>query len=111
MRDLFYAGGRIRIADTTCKAVLRYARALANANKSDVVSVPFVLETGGTGLVHLTLGPASQLYSTPVLDTADEPLDPMVIAQIEAETLKLEPSRPEWPTEMPDIPDFDWDTL
>lgn len=111
MRDIFYAGGHVRVADTTCKAVLRYARALGIANKSDVVSVPFVLETGGTGLVHLVLGPASQLYSTPVPDTADEPLDLMVVAQIEAETLKLQPSRPEWSTEMPDIPDFDWDTI
>jgi hypothetical protein len=111
VRDLFYAGGHIRVADSTCKALLRYARALAIANSSDVVSVPLVLDTGGTGLVHLLIGPASQIYSTPVLDSPDEPLDPMVIARLEAETEKLQPSRPTWSTEMPDIPDFDWDMV
>jgi hypothetical protein len=111
VRDLFYAGGHVRIADSTCKAVLRYARALAMVNLSDVVSVPIALEAGGTGLVHLLIGPASQIYSTPVLDSPDEPLDLMVIARLEAETARLQPSRPTWDTEMPDIPDFDWETL
>jgi len=104
MRKLHYAGGHILVGDRTCKAVLRYSRALANAGKSDVVSVPYLAEGGSRALAHLIIGPASQLYSTPVEDATDDPDDWDVIEKLEQQTLLLEPSRPAWPQEMEDIP-------
>lgn len=104
MRKLFYSSGFILVGDRTCKAVLRYARALANADQADVVSVPTLNEGGGRVLAHLLIGPASQLYSTPIEDAAVDPDDWSIIERLEQLTLKLEPSRPAWPQEMEDIP-------
>jgi hypothetical protein len=104
MRKLHYSSGHILVGDGTCKAVLRYARALANAGKADVVSVPYLTEGGVRALAHLIIGPASQLYSTPVEDATDDPDDSAVIEKLEEATLLLEPSRPAWPQEMEDIP-------
>ncbi len=107
MRRLQYASGYFLTGDRTCKAVLRYARALAEARKSDVVSVPVVTDTGSSGLAHLLLGPASQIYSTPVGNPAIDPNDAEIILDLEQRTMLLQPSRPEWPTEMTDVEDID----
>ena len=104
MRKLHYSSGHILVGDRTCKAVLRYSRALANAGKADVVSVPYVTEGGTKALAHLIIGPASQIYSTPVEEATDDPDDWNVIQELEDLTLLLEPSRPAWPQEMQDIP-------
>ncbi|MFD3444466.1 hypothetical protein ACFDTO_07695 [Microbacteriaceae bacterium 4G12] len=107
MRKLFYAGDHILVGDLTCKAVLRYSRALANAGKSDVVSIPMLAEGGTRVLAHLIIGPASQIYSTPVEQAAEDPDDPGIIERLESMTRELEPGRPSWPDEMEDIPDLD----
>ena len=92
------------MADSTCKAVLRYARALADASKADVVMVPVVTDGGSLGYAHMLIGPASQLFSIPVENSQNEPLDADAVAELEARTLKLQPSRPTWPSEMTDVP-------
>jgi hypothetical protein len=107
MRKLHYAGGNILVGDRTCKAVLRYSRALANSGKAEVVSVPYLNEGGRRAFAHLIIGPASQIYSTPVEDAADDPDDLSVIEELEAQSLLLEPSRPAWPQEMEDIADLE----
>jgi len=105
----------MQMADSTCKAVLRYARALADANKADVIMIPVVTEGGSLAYAHMLVGPASQLFSTPVENSQNEPLDAEAIADLEARTANLQPSRPAWPSEMTDVPDlkdleFDLDT-
>ncbi len=107
MRKLFYAGDHILVGDLTCKAVLRYSRALANSGQSDVVSVPTLAEGGTTVFAHLIIGPASQIFSTPVEHAVADPDDPAIIERLEAMTRELEPGRPSWPDEMEDIPDLD----
>jgi hypothetical protein len=109
MRRLHYSGGEMLTADQTCKAVLRYARALADNQISDVVSIPVMGEGGDTVLAHLLIGPASQLFSTPVPDVANEPVDDDVVADLERRTVKLQPARPGWPEEMQDIANIDFD--
>ena len=114
MRRLYYASGNMLLADSTCKAVLRYARALADSNKADVVMVPVVTEGGSLAYAHMLIGPASQLFSTPVENSQNEPLDAEAIAELERRTARLQPSRPTWPSEMTDVPDlkdldFDFD--
>jgi hypothetical protein len=106
MRRLYYASGNMLMADSTCKAVLRYARALADSNKADVIMVPVVTEGGSLAYAHLLVGPASQLFSTPVENSQNEPLDAEAIADLEDRTARLQPSRPSWPSEMTDVPDL-----
>ncbi|MBT2502224.1 hypothetical protein [Curtobacterium sp. ISL-83] len=109
MRRIHYASGSVLTGDRTCKAVLRYARALAEASTADVVEIPVVTDAGSRAYAHFLIGPASQIFSTPVPDSPDEPLDVDVIEHLERATYRLQPSRPEWPDEMTDVPDLDWD--
>lgn len=94
------------VADPTCKALLRYARALAEANASDIVTIPVITEGGSQASAHVLIGPASELFSTPVEHASDEPIDAEAVAHLERETLRLQPSRPVWADEMTDIPDL-----
>ncbi|PZE23991.1 MULTISPECIES: hypothetical protein [unclassified Curtobacterium] len=106
MRRIHYAGGYVMTGDSTCKALLRYARALAVAGVADVVQIPVVTDGGSRAYAHLLIGPASQIFSTPVLESPDEPLDQEVIERLERGTMSLQPSRPEWPAEMTDVQDL-----
>jgi hypothetical protein len=107
MRRLHYASGHVITADAVCKATLRYARALAEAHTSDIVTIPVLIEGGTVASAHLLIGPASQLYSTPVFEAIDEfPADD-VVEDLERRTARLQPSRPEWPDEMEDVPTVD----
>jgi hypothetical protein len=110
MRKLHYAGSYVLIGDRTCKAVLRYARALADSQISDLVSVPVITEGGSSAYAHLLIGPSSQIFSTPVENSQDEPVDDEVIRDLETATLRLQPSRPVWSEELLDIPDLDMDS-
>jgi hypothetical protein len=112
MRKLYYSSGSMLVADITCKAVLRYARALADVGKSDIVTVPVVTEGGSNASAHLLIGPASQLWSIPVENShGDEPIDESAIAEIERETQRMQPTRPSWDDEMIDIVDVDYLTF
>lgn len=109
MRRLFYTGGHVLVADQTCKALLRYARALARHGDSDVVTIPAISDTGSRGSAHLLIGPASQMWSVPVESGGDEPIDIDVIIDLEAKTEELQPQRPDWGDEMFDIPNLDFE--
>jgi hypothetical protein len=107
VRRLHYSSGFVTIDDRVCKAVLRYARALAVADRSDVVTIPVLTESGSRGLAHLLIGPASELFSTPVDNSPDEGYDPEVVRELERMTEELQPHKPAWDSEMRDIPDID----
>jgi len=107
MRKLHYSSGYVIVADTTCKAVLRYARALAQADDSDVIMVPIVTESGTPAYAHFLLGPASELYSVPVEGTDEGERSSALIEELEKRTLELHPSRPRWAQEMTDIANLD----
>lgn len=109
MRKLHYSSGYVLLADRTCKALLRYARALAQTKESDVVTVPTISEGGSIGCAHLLVGPSSQLFSTPVENASDEPLDEETIIELERRTAELQPARPEWAEELTDIDDLEFD--
>jgi hypothetical protein len=108
MRRLFYVSGSVVIGDKMCKAVLRYARALAKQELSDVVSIPFVGESGTKQYAHLLIGPASQLLSTPLEGTSDENEDDAVLMDLERKTKELQPNRPMWSQEMTDVSELDY---
>ena len=108
MRRLHYAGGTVLLGDRTCKAVLRYARALAEVHQSDIITIPIASEGGGVEQAHFLLGPASQLFSVPVENSADAPFDAEVIEHLERQTRLLHPPTPGWDQEMTDIPNLDF---
>jgi hypothetical protein len=108
MRRLYYAGGTVLVGDRTCKAVLRYARALAEAQQSDLVTIPVASEGGGVEHAHFLIGPASQLFSVPVENSSDAPLELEVIEHLERRTRDLHPATPAWDEEMTDIASLDF---
>jgi hypothetical protein len=108
MRRIYYTGGQVLTGDRTCKALLRYARALAEAGTSDVVTIPVLSEGGSKGSAHFLIGPASEIFSVPVLEGPEEPFDQAAINRLEDQTRRLQPTRPEWPDEMTDIGDLDY---
>jgi hypothetical protein len=108
MRRLYYAGGTVLVGDRTCKAVLRYARALAEARQSDLVTIPVASEGGGVEHAHFLIGPASQLFDVPVENSSDAPFDPEVIEHLEQQTRSLHPATPAWDQELTDMPDLEF---
>jgi hypothetical protein len=96
-----------------CKALLRYARALAEVDQADIVTIPIASEGGGVEQAHFLIGPASQLFDTPVENSSEDPTDLEVVAHLERETRRLHPPTPAWDDELTDFPavDFDFDHL
>lgn len=92
MRKLHYASGDLLMADQTCNALMRYARALAERGAADVVAVPMVTPVGEHSVAHLLVGPSSQLMSTPVENPLPEPDDAETVAELERLIRGLEPS-------------------
>ena len=97
------------MADATCKAVIRYARALAEVRRYDVVSLPAIGDGGERGNAHLLLGPASSLFSAPVVEGGEELEDVDLVRRLEHRTRGLHPDRPDWSEEMQDVSDFEID--
>ncbi|MFE1646021.1 hypothetical protein [Microbacterium sp. P01] len=104
MRRLHYSGGYVLTPDAVSTALLRYARALADNATSDVVSIPVLEEGGARGYAHFLVGPASQLYSTPVAESVEEVVDAELVEELEKRTRRLQISTPVWP-DMIDEPD------
>jgi hypothetical protein len=97
MRRLHYSGGYVLTADDVCIALLRYARALADTQTSDVISIPVLAEGGVRGNAHFLIGPASQLYSTPVAESADDASDPALVQELARRTRRLQSAEADWP--------------
>ncbi len=111
MRKLYYAGGSIIISDQVCKAVLRYSRALAKSESSDLIILPAFTEAFGKGVAHILIGPASQMMSVPTADFDVDLADARMVEILEGRTLKNDPDRPEWSEDVADVMDldgFDW---
>jgi hypothetical protein len=102
MRRLHYSGGYVLTPDDVCRALLRYARALADTQTSDVVSIPVLAEGGARGHAHFLIGPASQLYSTPVSEPVEEVEDPALVEELQRRTRRLQPGVAGWPDMMED---------
>jgi hypothetical protein len=111
MRKLHYAGGSVIISDQVCKAILRYARALAKADKADLVVMPALTEGNQVGMAHIIIGPASQLLSVPTEDLTIDLEDAGMVVILESRTRALDPTAPAWENDITDVEDFtqfDW---
>ena len=112
MRKIHYAGGAITVDDQTCKAILRYARALAKADKADLVVMRGLTDAGKVGIAHVLIGPSSQILSVPVDELDLELGDPAMVEILEGRTRQLDPKTPDWNNDVLDVSDFtsfDWD--
>lgn len=112
MRKLFYAGGSIIISDQVCKAVLRYGRALAKADKADLIIMRAMTPDNRVGIAHLLIGPASQIMSVPTEELPLDLDDPAMVEILEGRTRRLDPDTPEWENDVVDVTDFtnfDWE--
>ena len=94
MQKLFYAGGHIFLDDEICDALVAYAQALADVNKSDLVIVPALSDEGMQGQTRLLIGPASQLFTAPALDRGIDLSDPAAAASMREKTARLRPAEP-----------------
>jgi hypothetical protein len=95
MRRLYYSSGSLLTSDEVCKAVLRYARALAETGDADIIAIPAVTDDGITGSAHMLVGPASQLFAMPAASDGDDPFDAEIIDTLNSKSRALQPSRPE----------------
>jgi hypothetical protein len=89
---LHYTGESILLPDDVCDALLRYARALAETQGSDVVTIPVVTPDGNHTSAEFLLGPASQLYAMHASDGAGEERYPAVVQELDRRTRLLHPA-------------------
>ncbi|MBG6237902.1 nucleotide-binding universal stress UspA family protein [Mycetocola sp. CAN_C7] len=110
MRRLYYSSGSFYTGDVVSKAVLRYARVLADTGKADIIAIPVVTDAGISGHAHVLVGPASQLFSIPVASEDEDPYDADIVDDLLQKTRALLPSRPttpRTPQDALDLGDFD----
>jgi hypothetical protein len=94
MQRLHYTGDTLLVADEVAEALLAYASALADAKTSDVIVIPVVDDAGHANRAEVLLGPASQLYTTPVPDMPEPAVDTAMIRELRARSARLRPSQP-----------------
>ncbi len=78
------------VSADTCDAVFRYAQALADAGRSDIVTIPILVE-GRREFSNMLLGPASLLFCTPAPDSDIDMEDPAMLEQLRERTAALGP--------------------
>jgi hypothetical protein len=91
MRKLYYASGSVILSDSVCDAVLNYARQLAQAKQSDLVTVPALSDEGAQGMTTLLIGPASALFAAPALDRGMDLDDEEAVAVMREKIARLLP--------------------
>lgn len=114
MIRLHYADGFLTTSESVADAVMQYARALAERSMSDVITVPIVDERLERASSKLLIGPASQLYTSPVPVETIVFEDDRTVADLLARTQRVRADPiglPVDPAEAPlDVVD-DWEQL
>ena len=88
MKRVSYAGGSFVSGDRIVDAVSRFAAANANAKRAAEVQVPAMNLDGTVQNIGIVVGPASQLFSEPVI-ARDELEDEEFVERIESLTRDL----------------------
>jgi len=110
MMTLHYIGESVHLADDVCDALLRYARALAETQGSDVVTVPVVTADGERRSAEFLLGPASQLYATSASHNGQEERHPAVVEELERRIRLLHPTAVISPVEPTPLGELEFDS-
>jgi len=85
MKRVSYAGGSFVSGDRIVDSVARFAAASANAERAAQIQIPAVDVDGKVQEIGVVLGPASQLFSEPVL-AETELEDEEFVARVDALT-------------------------
>jgi hypothetical protein len=85
MRELHYGAGTLIVGREVCTALFDYALALARTGRSELVTVP-VLVDGRVDESTILLSPTSQIFCTPAPETHDALDDPSVVADLRRRT-------------------------
>jgi len=85
-------GETVLLADDVCQALLRYAQALAETKRSDVVTIPVLAADGSMSTGDFLLGPASQLYATPAPDQPHRADNPDTVGDLDERVRLLHPN-------------------
>jgi hypothetical protein len=105
VKRIMYAGSELLTGDAIAAAVMRYSKALADADAAETVEIPVVKADGSRGAATILVGPASQIVAVDGEMSGDEMEDPEVVAGLEERTRRLHPvARTE---EVPDTTE-DW---
>ncbi len=88
MKRVSYAGGSFISGDRIVDAVSRFAAANANAERAAEIEIPAVDIDGRVQMIGVVLGPASQMFSEPVL-AETELEDEEFVARVDALTAQL----------------------
>jgi hypothetical protein len=107
MRRLYYSSGSLLTGDEVCKAVIRYASALAGTGDADIIAIPVVTDDGIAGMAHMLIGPASQVFSMPAPSSGNDPFDAEIVDKLNSMGRALQPSRPEAEAARTDVLDLD----
>jgi hypothetical protein len=81
MRELHYGAGILIVGREVCTTVFDYALTLARTGRSDLITVP-VLVNGRLDESTILLSPTSQIFCTPAIETNDQLDDPAVVAEL-----------------------------
>ncbi|WP_022884847.1 hypothetical protein [Glaciibacter superstes] len=93
MKRLSYAGESFLTADAVADEVVRLVAALGGGHGPEALEIPAVTPGGGTVLVQLVVGPASQLVSVPEQETLDEPETTDVVSRLRERVTVLRSAR------------------
>ncbi|MET1043286.1 MAG: hypothetical protein ABWX59_04070 [Microbacteriaceae bacterium] len=104
MRRVYYSSGSMLTGDAIAHAVLEYAEALAKDGRADIVEIPVVLASGGTGTATLLIGPTSQLASVTEESELRAPVDESLVNELHSRAMRLGSPRPG--TQQPLYADF-----
>jgi hypothetical protein len=89
MDRVHYAGDSVLTGTNIAKALLEYAKALAEKDASDTVEIPTRDENGSVGRSTILIGPASQLIADSEDSDADEITDPGLVEHLARKTARL----------------------
>jgi len=92
MRQLHYGGNYLLVDTDVCTAIFNYARALADANRTEVVQIPILFEDK-RAFSNMLLGPASQLFCTPAPDSDVDLTDDHLVVDLQQRTRALGPTK------------------
>jgi hypothetical protein len=96
MQIIHYGEASYVTGDAIAHAVIEYAKALARAESSDTVAMPFRHDDGSKGWLELLIGPASQIVLERLDAPGDEILDQELVDDVmrKADLVETAPSQP-----------------
>jgi hypothetical protein len=108
MRELHYGGGTLVVGRDVCTAVFEYALALTRLGRSDLITVP-ILVNGTIDESNILLSPTTQIFCTPATETHVDLDDTGTIADLQTRTASLHQPIAAMSADDVSYPDFEFE--